>query len=94
MYAPEAINSQWRDFDWDWITDNINAYACVNACVSIYIIRGLDASHFRFMALVIDGRDPSKDVRRQLQPKKAKERLYQPFIWQQKMFYPLTKIAR
>ena len=45
------------------------------------------AFQFRFMALAIDRRGPSNEMRRQLQPKKAKVRLYLLFIQQQKTFY-------
>ena len=41
------------------------------------------AFHFCFIALavdVIDRRGPSNEMRRQLQPKKTKVMLYQPFI--------------
>ena len=34
------------------------------------------AFQFRFMALAIDRRDPSNEMRRQLQPNKTKVRLY------------------
>ena len=44
-----------------------------------------------FIALVvdvIDRRGPSNEIRRQLQPKKTKVRLYYPLTWYQKIFYP------
>ena len=49
------------------------------------------AFQFCFMVLVVDGidrRGPSNEMRRQLQPKNIKVRLYWPLIQQQKMFYP------
>ena len=51
------------------------------ACFRLYMIGRIIVAtfHFRFMALaidVIDRRDPSNEMRRQLQPKNTKVRLY------------------